>query len=69
MSKLELKIPLDHIKINDVKYNNANFYGLPEIFDGDIIEHIPIYPETKLNLKSCYIKPIIYHDHILFQHI
>jgi hypothetical protein len=46
-SKLELKIPLDHIKINGIKYNNADFYGLPEIYDGDIIENIPIYPGAK----------------------
>lgn len=50
LSKLELKIPLDHIKINNIKYNNADFYGLPEIFDGDIIEHIPIYPSAKFKV-------------------
>lgn len=47
LSKLELKIPLDHIKINNLRYNNADFYGLPEIYDGDIIENISIYPGTK----------------------
>lgn len=46
-SKLELKIPLDHVKINGIRYNNADFYGLPEIYDGDIIENIPIYPGSK----------------------
>ncbi len=29
LSKLELKIPLDHIKVNGIRYNNADFYGLP----------------------------------------
>ena len=48
-SKLELKIPLDHVKINNVRYNNADFYGLPEIYDGDCIENIPIYPNAKFN--------------------
>lgn len=50
LSKLELKIPLDHVKLNGVRYNNADFYGLPEIFDGDIIDHIPIYPGTKFKV-------------------
>lgn len=50
LSKLELKIPLDHIKINGVRYNNADFYGLPELYDGDIIENIPIYPTTKFKV-------------------
>lgn len=50
MSKLELKIPLDHIKINSIRYNNADFYGLPELYDGDIIENIPIYPGTKFKV-------------------
>lgn len=50
LSKLELKIPLDHVKINGIRYNNADFYGLPEIFDGDIIDHIPIYPGTKFKV-------------------
>ena len=50
MSKLELKIPLDHIKINNIRYNNADFYGLPELYDGDIIENIPIYPTAKFKI-------------------
>lgn len=50
MSKLELKIPLDHIKVNGIRYNNADFYGLPELYDGDIIENIPIYPTTKFKV-------------------
>ena len=50
MSKLELKIPLDHIKINGVRYNNADFYGLPELYDGDLIENISIYPNSKFKI-------------------
>ena len=50
LSKVELKIPLDHVKINGSRYNNADFYGLPEIMDGDIIEHIPIYPGAKFKV-------------------
>lgn len=50
LSKLELKIPLDHIKINNVRYNNADFYGLPEIYDGDVIDNISIYPGTKFKV-------------------
>lgn len=49
-SKIELKIPLDHIKINGIRYNNADFYGLPELYDGDIIENIPIYPGVKFKV-------------------
>ena len=50
-SKLELKIPLDGIKVNNVRYNNAEFYGLPELYDGDLIEHISIYPTNKFVVK------------------
>lgn len=49
-SKLELKIPLDNVKINGIRYNNADFYGLPEIYDGDIIENIPSYPGAKFKV-------------------
>jgi len=50
LSKVELKVPLDHVKLNGVRYNNADYYGLPEIFDGDIIECIPIYPGVKFKV-------------------
>lgn len=49
-SKVELKIPLDHVKVNGIRYNNADYYGLPELFDGDCIEHIPIYPYTRFKV-------------------
>ena len=49
-SKIELKIPLDYVKINGVRYNNADFYGLPELYDGDIVENIPIYPSNKFRI-------------------
>lgn len=49
-SKLELKIPLDHVKVNNIRHNNADFYGLPELYDGDIIEDIPVYPQSKFRL-------------------
>jgi hypothetical protein len=56
LSKIETKIPLDHIKLNGTVYNNADFYGLPEIFDGDLIENIPIYPgiSWKVTLYKVY---------------
>lgn len=50
LSKIELKIPLDHIKINGIRYNNADFYGLPEIMEGDMIENIPGYPGAKFKV-------------------
>lgn len=53
LSKIELKIPLDHVKVNGVRYNNSDFYGLPELYDGDLLEHIPIYPNAKFRL-TCY---------------
>lgn len=49
-SKIELKIPLDNVKINNIRYNNADSYGLPELYDGDIIENISIYPTTKFKV-------------------
>lgn len=47
LSKVELKIPLDNIKVNGTFYKNADYYGIPELFDGDIIDGIAIYPQTK----------------------
>ena len=44
VGKMDLKVPLDFVKINDVSFSNSDFYGLPEIFDGDFITEIPIYP-------------------------
>jgi len=49
-SKIEVKIPLDHVKINGIRHKNSDFYGIPEIFDGDIIENIPIYPNTRFKV-------------------
>lgn len=49
-SRLELKIPLENIKINNIRFNNSEFHGLPEIFDGDIIEHILIFPGAKFKV-------------------
>lgn len=51
LSKIELKIPLDHVKVNGVRYNNADFYGIPELYDGDIIENIPTYPNNKFRIS------------------
>jgi len=50
LSKIEPKIPLDHIKVNGTRFNNADFYGIPELYDGDIIENIPIYPSAKFKV-------------------
>lgn len=50
LSKIEPKIPLDHIKVNGIRFNNADFYGIPELYDGDIIENIPIYPNSKFKV-------------------
>ncbi|BCS83252.1 hypothetical protein QLL95_gp0871 [Cotonvirus japonicus] len=49
-SKFELKIPLDNIKVNKVRYNQGDFYGIPELYDGDIIENIAIYPSSKFKI-------------------
>jgi len=50
LSSVEMKIPLDHVKVNGHYYNNADFYGIPELFDGDVICDIPIYPEAKFKV-------------------
>ena len=50
LSKLELKIPLDNVKVNGVKINNGDFYGISELYDGDVLENIPIYPNTKFKI-------------------
>ena len=49
-SKLELKIPLDNIKLNGTRYSNAEYSGLPEIYDDDMIENIPGYPGAKFKV-------------------
>lgn len=51
LSKIEPKIPLDHIKVNGVRFNNSDFYGIPELFDGDHIEHISIYPMARFTVQ------------------
>lgn len=50
--KIEPKIPLDHVKVNGIRYNNADFYGLPELFDGDCIEGIPTYPTARFKVLT-----------------
>jgi hypothetical protein len=50
LSKVEPKIPLDNVKVNGVRYHNVDFYGIPELFDGDMIEHISIYPSAKFKV-------------------
>jgi hypothetical protein len=47
---IQPKIPLDNIKINGIRYNNADFYGLPEIFDHDVLEDISIYPGARFKV-------------------
>jgi hypothetical protein len=47
---IQPKIPLDNVKINGVRIRNADFYGLPEIFDNDILEDISIYPGGKFKV-------------------
>lgn len=47
---IQPKIPLDHVRLNGVRYNNADFYGLPEIFDEDIIDSISIYPGARFKV-------------------
>lgn len=49
-SKIELKIPLDHVKINGVRRDNADFYGVPELYDGDVVENIPVFPNNRFKV-------------------
>lgn len=51
LSKIDIKIPLDDVSVNGVKYSNVENYGLPELFDNDIISDINIYPGRKFNVK------------------
>lgn len=50
LSKIEPKIPLDHVKVNGVRYSNGDETGLPELFDGDIIDCISVYPGARFRL-------------------
>jgi len=50
LSKIEPKVPLDHVRVNGKRYNDADFYGLPELFDGDCIEDIAIFPFQKFHV-------------------
>ena len=47
---IQPKIPLDNVRVNGVKIHNADFYGLPEIFDEDIIDQISIYPGARFKV-------------------
>ena len=55
-SRVEQKIPFDHVRVNGRVYPNADFYGIPELFDDDIIENISIFPFAKfrVNLYKTY---------------
>lgn len=59
LSKIEPKIPLDHVRVNGIYYPNADFYGIPELFDGDVIEHVSIFPGArfKVSLYKSYFFP------------
>jgi len=45
--KMELKIPLDHVRVNGIRYTNADYYGLPELYDDDMIDGISVYPNDR----------------------
>jgi hypothetical protein len=47
MSKIENKFPLESIRINSIRFNNADVSGLPEIYNDDIIDGITIFPGSK----------------------
>lgn len=49
-SKLEMKIPIQKARINGNVYSNGDDYGIPELFDDDIIEDIPVYPGTRFKV-------------------
>jgi len=51
MSKIDIKVPLDDVTVNGTKYTNVENYGLPELFDNDVIGDINIYPGRKFTVK------------------
>jgi hypothetical protein len=51
LSKIEPKIALDHVRVNGIYYPNADFYGIPELFDGDVIENISIFPGANFRVS------------------
>ena len=53
---LGLKITLDNVKVNNKRYPNSDYSGLPELYDGDIIENISIFPNSKF-------RAILYKQH------
>jgi hypothetical protein len=50
-NQINAKIPLDMVKVNGIKYNKADFYGIPELFDDDVVEDITIFPGKKFVAK------------------
>ena len=50
LSKIESKIPLDGVKINGIRIHHADQYGIPELYDEDVLEDIPIFPFTKFKV-------------------
>lgn len=51
LNQINAKIPLDNVRINGIKYPKADFYGIPELYDDDIVEDINIYPGKKFTSK------------------
>lgn len=59
VSRLEPKIPLDNVRVNGVCYRDAKDNGLPELYDGDVLEDVSVFPYTKfcVNLYRVYTFP------------
>lgn len=49
-SKIDTKIPLEAVTVNGRKYTNGEFYGLPELYDDDVIENVIVFPGTKFKV-------------------
>ena len=54
---IPVKIMFNNVIVNGRVYHNADEYGIDELFDGDIVQGIRIYPEFKFR-ANIYRTPI-----------
>lgn len=50
-TKVDVKIPFDNVIVNGRKFDNAEYYGIEELWDDDVVEGINVFPNTKFRVK------------------
>lgn len=50
-TKVDVKIPFDNVIVNGRKFDNADYYGIEELWDDDTVEGLNVFPNTKFRVK------------------